>query len=1364
MKCFRKSPAPRLTALRIAATTLVLASFAALLAARAERPKWMQFAASGSDIENALFRAMDAAGVKVMYPRPPAEAQAELSNLVKHSPQKADLYALRARADEQALDFAAAETDWKQYAAHSSDPGGAKLELADYYHRRLRWRDEIQVLMEVAATPAAGDEEHAAVRDQRSWRAFECILGLKHDADLNDREIADIYQAWVRRYPSTASVYSDEFGFLIGTNRFDEARKLIAAYRQAFPSDLVFPVKATALVEYRSGSVEKAQAVYDHGFRPQWPDELIASYTELLKQTHTDRQFLEDARERLQKNPDDLNAGARIFWLYEQEGRMDAARQALADYRESKDSRHAAWSAEELDTLTQLTRRAQDPTETARYYFALNNAGGSVRGEPAQQIALSGMIELLLTSPDQPIQLGAGNLAMYRDIATMDTGPGYFNGILSLFFNSTNPESEAHDEEVRAQPYFHRARAAELLAILDQKFPSAPERAGLHAQLINAYANYGLSDAVIREGSAYLAQFSSGANRYAVAMAVADAYARENRAQDEFGIYDRMLGELAAAAKGVPLATESPMRQLVNENADVSETGNATENVPASSSPHDLSQGRALQAAPAAPTAQAAPSSASEYAQVLERYLGRLASLKRLPQALAVLRREVDRDPNDPGIYERLAQFLGQNRFDEQEEEVYKRAMEKFPDKSWYDKLARFYLRERKYEDCAALTRKVVDTFQDTELETYFASVNQGTPRLYVQVNLYAHQRFPHDLAFVRNLLNAYNTRLATDQEKRSELLREYWFESPDLESEFFEELSRTGRLQIEIAQLQREVNALDAAHSEGPRDYAALNELAQAEIWSSHFEQSTPQVGELASAYPAEQEIGEQASNVFRSLAYFDPRNTDRAAAVEKNLLLASPGDLERLAHIGDIYADRGRMSEAATYWQKMPAAHPGSPEGYLQAATVFWDYFRFDEALREIDVARAEFHQPALYGYEAGAIDENMGDPAAAVREYTLAAIDSANSDARNRLLTLAARPATRDAVDSATTQALNADSTSLAALNLREDVLLAQHRGDELAGLLDKAIARVSSPDLLDAIRQIADAHALTAQSNAALEKQIVLASDPVQRMQLELELANAHEQQKQPAQALAIVDELYRQSPRILGVVRAEVDFNWRDGQRPRAVATLIEAEKAAAPNLATEFALEAADKASQIGETAQARELIAPLLAASPFDQQYIAAMAQTYARAGDDAGLRDFYLAKIADLKSAPMSRDERKARRAELERSLIPALTRLKDYQGAMEQYIALLSAYPGPGPAGRDHCVRAALPPRAAACGIRQQGGQRLTQRLALCHYPGSGRAGFSRRCSGHRRIQQGDCDSQGPQRSLHRARGTRGAVATL
>ncbi len=112
-----------------------------------------------------------------------------------------------------------------------------------------------------------------------------------------------------------------------------------------------------------------------------------------------------------------------------------------------------------------------------------------------------------MTAPDQGIALGSGNLSIYSDIATVDTGPGYLNGILSLWLNSESPRQEFSEEEKRGSPYFHRAKAAELLALLDKKFPSAPARADLHAELIRAYAGYGQDAAVIKAGSDFLDEY-----------------------------------------------------------------------------------------------------------------------------------------------------------------------------------------------------------------------------------------------------------------------------------------------------------------------------------------------------------------------------------------------------------------------------------------------------------------------------------------------------------------------------------------------------------------------------------------------------------------------------------------------------------------------------------------------------------------------------------------------------------------------------------------------------------------------------------------------------------------------------------------
>ena len=249
--------------------------------ARADLPRWMQDAVSGSAIEASLYRAMEIPGVKALYPSPPKEAQGELNGLIAKAPAQAELYSLRAMEEERALDFTDAERDWKTYALKAGDSLGAKWELADYYHRRLQSKEEVGVLMEVGSAPAQADEKYTAAAEQRSWKALERVLVVAADQGMDEDVTLRAYAAWIARYPQQPSLYSREFGCLLEQKkdalRFDKARALIAQYAKAFPSDAVFPMKATALLEYRQGSIDKSLATYDAGFAPLGPAELVES-------------------------------------------------------------------------------------------------------------------------------------------------------------------------------------------------------------------------------------------------------------------------------------------------------------------------------------------------------------------------------------------------------------------------------------------------------------------------------------------------------------------------------------------------------------------------------------------------------------------------------------------------------------------------------------------------------------------------------------------------------------------------------------------------------------------------------------------------------------------------------------------------------------------------------------------------------------------------------------------------------------------------------------------------------------------------------------------------------------------------------
>jgi cellulose synthase operon protein C len=1267
-------------ALHLAAIGLFVVSAGWMVSARGALPSWIRNIEAGTAIESAFFRAMSLPGGPVLFRRPPSETRPALGELIKSEPKNADLYSLRALEDEQQLDFSAAETDWKMYAENASSQT-AQLALADFYHRRVRPLDEIKALSVIANAGPQASEELAVPAEQESWRAFERIFSIIRNQGLGKEFSAAQYRAWLARYPQERSLYPRYLDFLISQKDYAGANQVVSDYRKQFPEDDIFPVKAKAMVEYRQGSLQQGLAVYEQTFQPLWAPELVKSYFDLLSQTQSLRKFADQAHAALAANPEDLNAMARLFYYYQQQGKLDAAQQTIAAFRLHKEAAKSEWTGQQLYVCARLLEDIHAYPESARYYFALYNSKGM---NDAQEQALGALTNLLLTAPESPIQLGAGELSMYRDIATMDDGPGYLNGILSLTLNTTSPAARFSEEEQRAIPYFHRARASALLMMLDMKFPASPRRPELHAKLLDFYASSGESEAVIRDGREFLAVFPNVPQRADIALLMADAYARTGKTQEEFAIYDSVLQELAAQTQKVPLGHGVAGGEDSPESFPGSQDAADGEMEGESSATNDnLSRrkgGDAFQlnrVSAASRTGGRSP----EYQRVLERYLARLVQLKRIPGALAVLRREIDRNPDDPGLYQRLAIFLAQNRLGTEEEEVYRRAMQRFPDRSWYHKLARFYLFHKKNAEFETLTDEVVKTFSGTGLERYFANVGYGgTPVLYLRLNQFAHQRFPHNPVFVHNLLGAYHDSHTYDDAAWQTLIREHWFEEADLRNQFFEYLSRTGQLESDLAALRQGPQASENQWQELARTNPAAGEfLAQAELWQSHFEQSAPPLNALANQYPADFETARTASAVARSLAYFDPKQTDAAVKIEDNLLQANPGNTEIMARIGDIFADRELFAKATPYWDRIPTIVPGQPAGYLEAASIYWDYFDFDNASRLLNEGRKKLADENLYSYEAGAIYENQRDYPHAVAEYIRGALAGPpNSPADLRLMQLARRQKVRDLVDQATAKLVTSTNLPMTVVLLRVRVLEAQDRKPEMESLLDSVANNSTSIEVAEDLEALAAQKSLEKVRQHALEKQAELTTDPVKRLQLRYRLVQFYENHRDFQSAQRNIETLYRENPRIIGVVRSTVDFYWRTKMFPQAIAVLLLAAKDAYPDLSKQFTFEAARKSTEIGQYQQARDLLAKLINSSPYDGEYLAAMADTYAEASDDRGLRQFYLDKITLFRTAPLSVDDRKNRIATLRRGLIPALTRMKDHTGAVDQYVELINNFP--------------------------------------------------------------------------------------
>ena len=1195
---------------------------------------WVQNAVSGSGVEQALFRLMTLPGGDILFRRSPRESRPELSSLLQANPGKAALYSLRAMEDERALDFNAAEQDWKSWAQKADDKAGASLDLASYYERRLKPQEELAALAVAGASDPPPAERLKSPGEQRPWKAWEQSLSVIERFALPRTAAVQIYSAWERRYPQVREVYQKELDFALAGKDFPAAAAVIERYRKALPADRVFPVTAQAALESARDGEAAGAAVYARAFEPLWPASLVESYMTLLTANHGARKAADGLRSRLQAHPEGggeaLKDVARLYYLDQKLGQLDAAKLALSDYRQRKEARGAPWSAEELFTLGQLYEQAQDFPDAARYYYAL--AAQKASGDEEER-GLAGMARILLTAPEQPLRIGAGNLALYKNIATIDRGPGYWNGILSLWMNSQDAAGEFSTQDELATPYFHRAKAAQIVAEIDRRFAQSADRPELHQRLMSAYAAYGEDAATIREGTAFLEQFPGNERRVAVALAVADVYSSTNQTDKEIALYRDQLKELAARNQGLPL-------------------------------------------------------NSVDYQHVLDRALARLVQLKRLPDALLLLRGELDRNPGDPGLYDKLAQFLEQNRLNAQQEEVYQKAIAQFQQSGvvdgWYGKLARFYLRQRRGEDYRSLTRKVTGIFSGTELERYLKDAPAPDASLAYEVESYAHDRFPHDLSFVHALLNYRRTH--HQDAELEKLLWEHWWEDPALRDELFARLSADGRLDAQLELLKKQSPEVDHADWSGlaRRNPAAGLFWVESCLWRSHFEDGVAAAEALSAEYPDNGRMGEIASSLERSLAYFHPEATDKAVAIEARLLQSDPGNLDRMARIGDIYADRGRMSEAAPYWLRMAEAHPGQAEGYLQSATVFWDYFDFSTAMTQLQKGREKLAQPALFSYETGAIQESLGDLRGAIRDYAAGALaETPSAESRARFLALARRPEMQPLVEAQTEGLLRAAAPmqaapTQAAIDLRVAVLDASHRRDQVDRELREAVAVADSFAVLDALANAARGHGLREVEEAALRRQISLTADPVHKLELRYQLVDLIGR-RDAAAAAAEVDAVYRENPKILGVVRSTVDYDWNHERRPQAVTVLLDAAQSAYPDLRDKLQLEASRKLTDLGDFSRARKLLEELLSRNPLDAAVETALAANYARAGDNAGLAAFYQARLAAVKSADMERGEKLNRLALLRRGMIPAAEQLGQWDVATDQYIELINSYPG-------------------------------------------------------------------------------------
>src|SRR5262245_39353659 len=409
------------------------------------------------------------------------------------------------------------------------------------------------------------------------------------------------------------------------------------------------------------------------------------------------------------------------------------------------------------------------------------------------------------------------------------------------------------------------------------------------------------------------------------------------------------------------------------------------------------------------------------YAFVLSRYVASLARENRTAEILALYSGEINKYPDEQGLYEQRLQWLGKTNLVEEQLRVYQDAINRFKTTLWTDRLARWYLRRERKSEFERFSRDLIEKMNDGEIETWFAKfVNSGAganapefeAKLYLGLYTRAHERFPHNLSFVEGLLNHYAARNRRDDWRR--LMSEYYFESKSIRDRFLPYLSKEGKLR-EYAETARKVATEVATTKGGDTAGATTKEAiayklfrADAAAWLCDYEEAVVAYRELNQLYPNTPEFADRLLAFTRSFGQKDQRSLEEAAKIGQAMAASQPASEVYRTQAGEIYAELGDYKRASREWERLIPLRPGDEEIYLDTATVYWDYFQYDDALRTLTSMRRRMNDRTLYAFQTAALLEAKHRTGEAIGEYVKALSEDCDDywRAQRRLKTLYAR----------------------------------------------------------------------------------------------------------------------------------------------------------------------------------------------------------------------------------------------------------------------------------------------------------------------------------------------------------------------
>jgi tetratricopeptide (TPR) repeat protein len=1263
-------------------------------------------------IEAASFARAEFFGAQALVAYPWAEARNRLADILGKYPNEPQIYLRLSELDEKLGRFGESERELQTFVELQPDKLEALVTLASFQDRRGQFEKEAATFEHLLAV--ASPEKRAQI--------FERLIDLARTHGLENYLKPDFYREYIAQGVAVFEIIEQLLDKLIEEGNYPEALKVLRQYKDHYPERQSYLLEKEVSILVSMKRDAEAESVYQKAFDPFWPDEMTSKFYSFLSDIDRFRAYGHELSEAFRRNPADFRVAVRLIHYRNYNG--EKSTRIITELEQARAARRVTWQPEELGIIARILIKDGDGDTASRFLYTLYAQNELKPGSPLRAAVLYQLFELLADARDERLALTRGDLKFYQDIATSDPHPGMLGGVLSLILSDTDPASELKDEEGRAVEYFNRAAAFRIFTAYKQEYPTSPELAQMYLDIVRLYA----ATKEPQVASETLAEFEKrygDAPHYAeVALKLADCYIALGRYEEERAVYQRIMdylgkrrepGESLVHAEGQTQTgiEEGEQPVTLNINSEPTETkpsvalyppqSNRGIDIPVESmlAESDNSESHYtdyLATAFSKPRSKSAKEESGEdvtYASVLERHVASLARENRSESILALYANEAKKYPDEQGLYEQMLQWLGQTNLFEEQLKVYKEALAKFPTTIWRDRLARWFLRRERKQEFETFSRELLEQLSDRELQDYLtqfvgsnASADASTfdAQLYLGLYTLAHERFPHNLSFVRGLLKFYSAHGHLSDWRN--LMAEYYFESREIRDEFLSHLASRNELRSYLDRARERC----LAQAQGDSTAPALGTLpyklfrADAAAHLSNYEEAIDAYRELNRLYPNTPEFAERLISFTRSLGERNPKFLEEAANVSHELAESFPASASYRTRAGEIQAELGNYDRARGEWEQLIETGKGARDAYLETATVYWDYFQYEDALRIITKLRRQMRDPTLYAFQAGAILEAQHKTTEAIAEY-VKALNFYLSDyeevmekdrAKRRLTKLYKRAGFPAQLQLAfeRERARRPDSSSLV-LDYA-DLLSDAGERSLAAEILKKEIPRNNSREFLDSARNILARDKDEGVNQLALKRLVAVAASPRYAISYRLQLAEDAWSNGRRAEAGAALHELVASFPFNYGVLNEADSFYWRMGLREDSLRVLGDAMRRGKGRFYYIFGRKLAARLNVMNQLPAAEHVLAELHAKDKLNTEVFHELARVLIRTSNTVALKKAFQETLAAIKEQDLDRKELHAQTAELRKQMIDAFTRLKDYRAAIEQHIEIINREP--------------------------------------------------------------------------------------